>query len=256
MPCIYPLAEKNYQYSAREGLKILAPLFETSKVDPERPIIAAVSRYDVHKNQRTILRAFKRLREERNYPVPPYLIFLGNVPTDDVGGDVSVALLRQEAGDDPDVHFWLNVPDNDRVVGALMRIARAFVHVSTREGFGLVVSEALWQGTPVIGSKVGGITRQVLDGRTGYLVDPLDVDAIAAKLARLLDRPDEAAALGAQGREHVREHFLLPELLRRHLVLLRYYRGVDRGLPEFRLNDLSYSERVQALRPWYAGLAY
>ena len=76
-----------------------------------------------------------------------------------------------------------------------MHIARGFVHVSTREGFGLVVSEALWQGTPVIGSRVGGITKQVLDNETGYLVNPTDVNAIAAKMARILDAPEEAAYL-------------------------------------------------------------
>jgi trehalose synthase len=90
--------------------------------------------------------------------------------------------------------------------------------------------------------------KQVLDNQTGYLVDPLDVDATAAKMARLLDTPDEAAEFGAQGREHVRKCFLLPELIRRYLILLRSYTNADQEQPEFRLNDLTYSEVINVVR--------
>jgi trehalose synthase len=234
MPCIDPLAEKNRHYSRNEALDILQPLFKAHDVDPERPIFAAVSRYDRHKNQGTILKAFQRLGEEQRRDPRPYLIFIGNTASDDPeGGDV-LDELRQQAGGHPDVRFCVNVEDNDRVVGALMSVARGFVHVSTREGFGLVVAEALWQGAPVIGSRVGGIKRQVIDGVTGYLVDPLDVDAIASRMASVLDDGDAAAALGREGREHVRRNFLLPELLKRYLILMRYYSRVSPDEPSFK----------------------
>jgi trehalose synthase len=234
-PCIDPCAPKNWQYGDHEALEILAPLFGEHDIDPGRPLLAAISRYDVHKNQATILESYLALRERRQDSKPPYLIFLGNTATDDPEGEATLARLRNLAGNHPDVRFWVNVPDNDRVVGALMRIARALIHVSTREGFGLVVSESLWQGTPVIASRVGGITKQVLDGQTGYLTEPMDVDGIAAKMARVLDAPEEAAALGAAGRERVRRYFLLPELIRSYLVLLGFYTGVGREAPRFRL---------------------
>ena len=248
-PCIDPLAEKNRQYTTREALEILAPLLDEHRIDPERPILAAISRYDVHKNQTTILAAFERLRQERKPEPPPYLVFLGNTATDDPEGQAMLEDLRAQAQDLPDVRFLVDVPDNDRVVGALMRIARGFIHVSTREGFGLVVAEALWQGTPVIGSNVGGITRQVLDEETGFLVEPKEVDGIARRMAELLDAPDLAEELGARGREHVRTSFLLPELIRRYLVLLQVHAGVSRELPDFRIDDISYSEMLQAARP-------
>lgn len=249
MPCIDPLAPKNRQYTTPEALEVLRPLFEAHGVDPERPILAAVSRYDVHKNQATILEAFQRLRASRRGGPAPLLIFLGNTASDDPEGEGMLAQLRARAGDDPDVRFWVNVENNDAVVGALMRVARAFIHVSTREGFGLVVSEALWQGTPVIGSRVGGIVAQVKDGETGFVVDPLDAAAIADRMARLLDQPEEAAWLGEAGREHVREHFLLPELVRRYLLLLRYYARIDRDPPAFRLGEMTYTEVLQLMRP-------
>jgi len=253
MPCIDPRAEKNHCYDRKEALEVLAPLFNQDNVDPERPIVAAISRYDVHKNQATIIKAFQRLRQERRQEPRPYLLLLGNTATDDPEGGVVLSQLQALAGDDPDIRFWVNVPDNDRVVGALMSLARVLVHVSTREGFGLVVSEALWQSTPVIGSRVGGIKEQVIDGQTGLLVEALDEEAVAAAMARLLDEPGLAETLGRQGQEHVRRHFLLPELLRRYLVLLSFYAEISPDLPEFRLDDLSYSEVLQAVRrshPW------
>lgn len=248
-PCIDPCAEKNVQREDHEARSILDPLFTEHGIDPRRPILAAVSRYDIHKNQATILEAFRILRREHRTGPPPTLIFLGNTANDDPEGEWMLQALREDAGDDPDVHFWVNVADNDRVVGSLMRIARAFVHVSTREGFGLVVSEALWQGTPVVGSNVGGIRCQVVDGKTGYVVQPHDAATIAARLHRLLVDRKEAARLGAAGREHVRRHFLLPVLLERYLRLFTWYAGVTKVTPDFRINGRTYSETVHPLRP-------
>jgi trehalose synthase len=253
-PCIDPRVEKNRQYTDKEALETLSPLFQEHDVDPGRPILAAISRYDIHKNQGAIIKAFKRLREEKKYDPPPYLILLGNTAADDPEGGAMLEQLKAEAGEDADVRFWVNVENNDQVVGALMRIARGFVHISTKEGFGLVVAEALWQGTPVIGSRVGGIKQQVRDGETGYLVDPHDVDSVADCMARLIDRPDEAVALGAEGREHVRRNFLVPELVKKYLTLVGFHSGVSRELPPFRLNELSYSEFVHAIRPQHPNL--
>ncbi len=248
MPCIDPRAEKNRHYTESEALNIVNPLCTEHNIDPERPIFAAISRYDIHKNQHTILQAFKQLVSTKKYDPRPYLIFLGNTADDDPEGLAVLTDLKEKAGDDPDIKFLVDVKNNDHVVGALMHIARGFIHVSTREGFGLVVSEALWQGTPVIGSRVGGIVKQVIDNTTGFLVDPTDVDTIAAKMARILEVPEEAEHLGSQGREHVRKHFLLPELVRRYLLLLQFYSGTTQEPPEFRLNDLTYSETLNVLR--------
>lgn len=247
-PCIDPLTAKNRQYAVSEARDVLSPLFNKSGVDPEKPILAAISRYDIHKNQETIVKAFRKLREEKRYDPAPNLIFLGNTASDDPEGEGILESLQSAAGDDPGIHFFVNVEDNDRVVGALMRLARGVVHVSTREGFGLVVTEALWQGTPVIGSAVGGITKQVIDGETGFLVHPQDVDDIAGKMAWLLDHPERAQAMGANAQEHVRRKFLLPELIRRYLLLLRYHAGIDPEPPRFRLNKRSYREVIDMMR--------
>jgi trehalose synthase len=248
-PCIDPLAEKNRQYGEAEALEILSPLFNEHDVDPDRPIIAAVSRYDIHKNQATIIRAFKDFKEEYRPDPAPYLIFVGNTATDDPEGGAMLETLKEQAGGDPDIRFMVNVDDNDRVIGSLMRYCRMFVHVSTREGFGLVVTEAMWQGAPLIGSTVGGIVEQVVDGETGFLVDPKDHRGIAERMRELLDDPEKARVMGENGRRRVRERFLLPELVRRYANLLRYYSREDRDPPDFRLSDLTYSEVINIMRP-------
>lgn len=249
MPCIDPLSPKNRAFSDKEALETLAPLFQEHDIDPGRPILAAISRYDIHKNQATILEAFRLLKSTKRIDPAPYLVFLGNTASDDPEGGAMLDRLREQAGGDRDVRFWVNVENNDAVVGSLMQVARAFIHVSTREGFGLVVSEALWKGTPVIGSRVGGIVAQVEDGMTGYLVDPRDASSMAERMAKLLAEPELAGKLGEEGREHVRRNFLIPELIRRYLTLLRYYSHVDEELPGFRLGELSYMEVLSVTRP-------
>lgn len=248
-PCIDPLADKNRPYGEDEALRILSDLFNEHDVDPGRPILAALSRYDIHKNQAAIITAFKEYKAVFKPDPAPYLLFVGNTATDDPEGEAMLQALRGKAGDDPDIRFMVNVADNDRVIGSLMRLCKAFIHVPTREGFGLVVTEAMWQGAPVIGSRVGGIVEQVIDGETGILVDPLDHAAMAQGMHELLSDAEKARALGASGRDRVRRRFLIPELVRRYVTLMRFYSSVDREPPQFRLSDLTYSEVINIMRP-------
>lgn len=246
-PCIDPLKPKNHQYTRQEALEALRDLFNANNVDPDRPIVTAISRYDIHKNQKTVIEAFKRLRTSLNDRIKPILILVGNYATDDPEGEAMYQKTLGWIDADPDIHAWVNVKNNDRVVGALMAIAACFVHIATREGFGLVVSEAMWQGTPVIGSDVGGIKKQIVHGESGYIVDPTDVDRVTARMKTLIENLDERNAMGAAAMEQVRSHFLLPHLIRRHLLLMRYYLEIDNRVPEFRINDMTFTEIKAAL---------
>jgi len=247
-PCIDPHAPKNKQYSKEEALEILEPLFKEFEVDADRPILAAISRYDIHKNQESILTAFNKLRRETNLKKPPYLILMGNTAADDPEGDAVLEMLKNKAGEDPDVKFWVNVKNNDIVVGALMSLAKGFIHVSTKEGFGLVVSEALWQGTPVIGSRVGGIIKQVEDGKDGFLVEPHDVDSIAKNMEWILENETEAEKLGQHGQDLVRKHFLLPALAEKYLTVMQHVMKLNKQIPSFRMNELTYNEVMDTIR--------
>jgi trehalose synthase len=114
-----------------------------------------------------------------------------------------------------------------------MKVARVFMHISTKEGFGLVVTEALWQGTPVIGSNVGGIVLQVIPSKTGYLVEPFDIERIVGFLKHLLTNKEEQEKMGMQGIEHVRENFLITGLVAKYIKLMRFLLGTD--FPYFKI---------------------
>jgi trehalose synthase len=114
-----------------------------------------------------------------------------------------------------------------------MKVAKFFIHISTKEGFGLVVTEALWQGTPVIGSNVGGIKLQVINGKTGYLVDPHNVNDIVIFMKFLLANPDEREKLGYNAVEYVRENFLITTMIKKYIILMRFLLGID--FPYFRI---------------------
>jgi phosphatidyl-myo-inositol dimannoside synthase len=75
------------------------------------------------------------------------------------------------------------------------------------EGFGIVFVEANSFGKPVIAGKSGGVSDAVIDGETGFLVDPMDIGMVAKAMDRLLSDPEQARMLGEQGRERVREFF-------------------------------------------------
>lgn len=246
-PAIDPLRIKNRQRSRDEALQVLGPLFDQNNIDPERPIIAAVSRYDIHKNQKTIIQAFQELKKSPPGCPPPLLVIVGNSASDDPEGSRMYDAIKAEAKGDPDIHLLVNVENNDEVIGSLMAIAECLVHISTKEGFGLVVSEAMWQGAPVIGSRVGGIIKQVIDGYNGMLVNPFDAAQVAAHMKTLLEDKATRMTLSARARETVRQHFLLPHMVKKELLLMRYSLEIDNKVPEFRMNNLTYKEINQAL---------
>ncbi len=125
------------------------------------------------------------------------------------------SLLRRLAADRA-VRFLIPAPDAE--LPLLYRRARVFVlpsvertvygrEVPISELLGLTLLEAMASGTPVVASRLGGIPEIVEDGVTGYLVPPGDVAALRDRLAYLLARPRQAAALGAAARARVLERF-------------------------------------------------
>ncbi|MFQ5952560.1 MAG: glycosyltransferase [Candidatus Omnitrophota bacterium] len=246
-PSIDPLREKNKRRTRKEALKVLEDLFNKNNIDPERPIIAAVSRYDVHKNQRAIIEAFKLIKKNPSKGIDPILIMIGNSASDDPEGMKMYEEMQKAAEEEKDIHLFLNVENNDPVIGSLLSISDCFVHVSTKEGFGLVVSEAMWQGTPVVGSKVGGIQKQVINGHNGFLVEPYERAEIAKAIKSILEDKPLRETLSKHAQQSVEQHFLLPHMLVKHLMLMRYCLEIDNKIPKFRINSLSYKEITQAL---------
>jgi len=242
-PSIDPLKEKNKQVTDEEARQTLETLAAKYNLDLSRPIVLAVSRYDIHKNQKTIIKAFKKAKKSASLKkMHPLLIIVGNSASDDPEGQKMYEDIQKAAGKDQDIKLLLNIDNNDQNIGALMKIAHCFVHVSTKEGFGLVVTEAMWQGTPVIGSKVGGITQQIIHKKNGFLVEPLDAEKIAAFIEILITNPKVRTKMSVEAVNHVRTHFLLPNLVKNYILLMRYFLEIDNHPPAFRFNGISYNE--------------
>ncbi len=184
-------------------------------VDPDRPLLLQVARFDPWKDPLGVIDAYRLVKQE----VPDVqLALVGIMAHDDPEGWFYLDRVLRHAGEDFDIHVLHNFHGVGPLeVAAFQAQAAVVVQKSTREGFGLAVTEALWKAKPVVGGRVGGIPLQVLDGETGYLVDT--VDEAAARMLHLLRHPEEARRLGEAGREHVRRHFLLPRLLRDYLQL-------------------------------------
>ena len=217
-PAIDPISPKNMPLPTGTIRELLAWI----GIEPDRPLIAQISRFDPWKDPLGVIAAYRIARQQ----VPGLqLALVGSMALDDPEGWEVYQQVRAAGEADPLIHVFTNLTGVGNIeVNAFQRHADVVVQKSLREGFGLVVSEALWKGTPVVAGRAGGITMQLREGDGGVLVD--SVEECAAAIVRLLDDPGEAAALGGRGRDRVREHFLLPRLLRDELTLVADLLGV------------------------------
>lgn len=210
-PAIDPMSPKNLELSDATARRILDWL----GVRLERPLITQVARFDRWKDPCGVIAAYRLAREE--FP-ELQLALAGSMALDDPEGWEIHRQLRAETRRDPLVRLHSNLTGvGNMEINAFQRLSRVVVQKSIREGFGLVISEALWKGTPVVAGRAGGIKLQMADGVGGFLVD--GVEDCAAALVRLLKEPEEAKVLAERGRERVRERFLLPRLLLDELTL-------------------------------------
>jgi trehalose synthase len=216
-PAIDPLSPKNLplaRVTARQVLDWIGVRFDA-------PLITQVSRFDPWKDPLGVIAAYRLVREE----VPGLqLALVGSMALDDPEGWEMYRAIREEAGNDPNIDLFTNLTGVGNIeVNAFQRLSDVVVQKSIREGFGLVVAESRWKGTPVVAGRAGGIPLQMADGTGGILVD--SVEEAATAIHELLRDPDLAHELGRLGRERVYEHFLLPRLLVNELALLNELAG-------------------------------
>jgi trehalose synthase len=208
-PAIDPLSPKNAPLSSEQAIALLG----RRGVDPHRPLIVQVSRYDPWKDPTGVIDVYRRLREE----VPQLqLAMMGALAHDDPEGMEYYERTKEYAGADPDIHILTNV-GGDEEVNAFQRRATVILQKSVREGFGLTVTEALWKSRPVVATKVGGIPLQIEDGVSGYLVE--NTRECIARVGELLRAPQVAVEMGRRGHEMVRRNFLSTTSLRNYLTL-------------------------------------
>jgi trehalose synthase len=209
-PSIDPLSEKNVDLSAQE----ITDTYTRWGLDPGRPIITQVSRFDRFKDPIGVIHAYRLVKEF----IPVQLVLAGGGATDDPEGEEVIRQVRQSAGDDEDIHVFVLPSDDHRTINALQRISDIVVQKSTREGFGLTVAEAMWKGKPVIGGDTGGIRLQVVNHHTGFLVSTSE--GAALRIRYLLKRKDILDEMGRKAHRFVLENFLITRHLREYLTLM------------------------------------
>jgi trehalose synthase len=211
-PAIDPLSPKNIDLD----LDMAGQILDWIGVEVPGRLVTQVSRFDQWKDPLGVIAAYRLVREEIG---DLQLALVGSMALDDpeswdVYRQVSEVAEREEL-----IHVYTNLTGVGNVeVNAFQRLSEVVVQKSIREGFGLVVSESLWKGTPVVAGRAGGIPLQMPDGTGGVLVE--SIEECATAMLRLLNDRELAEHLGQSGREHVREHFLLPRLLMEELRLL------------------------------------
>ena len=210
-PCIDPLSEKNKDLPD----SVVQKVCDEFGIDRSRPIVTQVSRFDRLKDPVGVVHAYKLAKKY----VDCQLVLAGGGASDDPEGAAVLQEVKEAAGSDPDIIILDLPPWCAFEINAIQRASTIVVQKSLREGFGLTVTEALWKGKPTIASAVGGIPNQIIHKLTGVLVH--SVEGCAFQIRYLLTHPDFARRIGASGREHVKENFLMTTNVKRWLLLFR-----------------------------------
>jgi len=210
-PCIDPLSEKNKELTDAEVQQVC----DDFGIDRSRPIVTQVSRFDRLKDPVGVVQAYKLAKKY----VDCQLVLAGGGATDDPEGAVVLQEVKDAAGNDPDIIILDLPPWCAFQINAIQRASTMIIQKSLKEGFGLTVTEALWKGKPTIAGAVGGIPNQIIHKLTGVLVH--SVEGCAYQIRYLLTHPEFARTIGINGREHVKENFLMTTNVKRWLLLYR-----------------------------------
>ena len=210
-PSIDPLSDKNRELSDAE----IGSALDRLGIPRDKPIVLQASRFHRFKDPVGVIEAYRIAKKQDDCR-----LVLAGIATEAEGeeGRRLAAEMEEAAAGDPDGHI-LRLPDTaDIEINALQRAATIVVQKSIREGFGLMVAEAMWKGQPVIGGFAGGITAQLIYEVTGYTVN--SVEGCAFRIRTLLNNPELAAKMGEDAREFARRHFLITRNLGDYLALL------------------------------------
>ena len=218
-PSIDPLSDKNKDLPGTVIDSVLARF----NIDPERPIVTQISRFDYLKDPVGVIEVYKQVKKY----IDCQLVLAGGGATDDPEGMRVLEDVKAAAGDDPDIHIIFLPPSSDIEINALQRASAVVLQKSLKEGFGLTVAEALWKERPVIATAVGGIPLQIAHKYSGILTR--SIEGTVFYLKQLLNEPEYARKLGLNGKEHIKNNFLITRHLRDYLLLfisLDYHDGI------------------------------
>jgi len=208
-PSIDPLGDKNKELDE----PTIDAVFARFGIDRSRPVVTQISRFDYLKDPVGVIKAYKLAKER----VDMQLVLAGGGATDDPEGPIIMEEVRREAEKDKDIFVLFLPPASDIEINALQRGSTVILQKSLKEGFGLTVSEALWKGKPTIAGAVGGIPLQIAHKYSGILTH--SVEGTAQWIKQLIGAPEFARQLGINGREHIRNNFLITRHIKDYLLL-------------------------------------
>ena len=208
-PSIDPLSEKNRDLPE----KTIDSVVERYGLDKDRPIVTQISRFDYLKDPLGVIEVYKKVKDH----IDCQLVLAGGGATDDPEGPRILDEIKSATESDSDIHIIYLPPSSDVEINALQRASTVILQKSLREGFGLTVTEALWKAKPVIATAAGGIPLQIRHKRSGILT--YSIAGTAHYLKELLSEPEYAMKLGMNGREHVKNNFLITRHIKDYLCL-------------------------------------
>lgn len=208
-PSIDPLSDKNKELEE----SFIDAVFERFQIDRSKPVITQISRFDYLKDPLGVIKAYKLVRRHMDVQ----LVLAGGGATDDPEGPAIMQQVQEEASGDHNIFVLFLPPGSDLEINALQRGSTIVLQKSLREGFGLTVTEALWKAKPTIASAVGGIPLQIAHKYSGILTH--SIEGTAYWIKQLINEPEFARKLGLNGREHVKNNFLITRHLKDYLLL-------------------------------------
>ena len=208
-PSIDPLSDKNKELDE----PTIDAVFARFGIDRSRPVVTQISRFDYLKDPVGVIKAYKLAKER----VDMQLVLAGGGATDDPEGPIIMEEVRREAEKDKDIFVLFLPPASDIEINALQRGSTVILQKSLKEGFGLTVSEALWKGKPTIAGAVGGIPLQIAHKYSGILTH--SIEGTAQWIKQLISAPEYARKLGINGKEHIRNNFLITRHIKDYLLL-------------------------------------
>ncbi|MDP1854191.1 MAG: glycosyltransferase [Candidatus Omnitrophota bacterium] len=207
-PSIDPLSDKNKELPQ----EVIDAVLRKYEIPKDKPIVTQISRFDRLKDPLGVIEAYLQVKKYNDCR----LVLAGGGATDDPEGVKVYEEVREKAKTDKDIHILL-LSQNDIEINALQRASSVIVQKSLREGFGLTVAEALWKAKPVVATNTGGIPLQIKHKYSGLLCHSAEGAAFAIK--QFLNSPEYAKRLGENGRENIRNNFLLTRHLKDYILL-------------------------------------
>lgn len=203
-PAIDPLSKKNIKLSSDQIEAMLKEL----GINKSEQYLLQVSRFDKFKNPLGVLEMYEELHKK----LPDLMCVLaGNFPSDDPEGPEYSKEISQKISSLKG-NIKVVTKSSDIQINALQSNASVVIQNSTREGFGLTVSEAMWKNKIVFTREVGGITSQIIDKQTGfYLTD--DITNNCQSIREVIEHPDRFSKVAQSAHQRVKDKFVLPVML-------------------------------------------